>query len=96
MMRDPENWREFVGKGDLWYVQADLFDSLNQIIRVSGNWKKGKAPKFDPYPRPGRDEKGEKKTKKKKKRKTLADLYGSMANPLIVQPGDDIWSPQME
>ena len=52
LMRDEEKWRDFLGKGPEWYLLADVFDAINQNTRATGQWKK-KAPKFEPYPRPG-------------------------------------------
>lgn len=44
---------DYLGKDHAWYLAADTYDAIMLNTKVSGNWKKGKAPKFDPYPRPG-------------------------------------------
>lgn len=87
-----ENWRAYFGRTTEWYVLADLYDAATQQIRVSGNWKKGKAPEFDPYPRPGRDGKGKKK-KDKKKPGTLGEFYGqfSGAPAVPIADGGSLW-----
>lgn len=74
MQAGDDDWREHFGRSYEWYAIADLYDALNQNTRATGSWKKGKAPTFDPYPRPSTK-------KKKKKPKTLADLYGALARP---------------
>ena len=95
MMRakhDNGEWTEYFGLSREWYLLADLYDATTQQIRVSGNWKKGKAPEFDAYPRPGRDGKG-KKVKKKKGPKTLRDLFGELGgqNATPVADGGNLW-----
>lgn len=49
---------------------ADLIDSLNNNTIATGNWKKGHAPKFQPYHRPeeNTDSAG-------KKRRSVKDIY---------------------
>lgn len=88
-----DDWREYFGRSADWYVMADVYDAINQNTRATGSWKRGKAPTFDPYPRPGRDGKGKKKNKKSKPR-TLADLYGSMGGKPQQYVGGDIWQTQ--
>lgn len=91
-----DNWREYFGRTAEWYVLADIYDASAQQIRVAGNWKKGKAPTFDAYPRPGRDGEGKKKGKKKDQPKTLGDMYGQFtgapAVPLV--DGGGLWLTQ--
>lgn len=65
--------REHFGWGVDRHMNADLFDALNQNTRATGNWGKGKAPKFDPRPRPGR------KKKNGKKKVTLTDIFKRFA-----------------
>lgn len=79
------DWREYVGKDDTWWALADVYDAVNTNTRATGQWKKGKAPKIDPYPRPG--------DKAKKKPKTLADLHAALAGPAAAVKGDGIWKP---
>lgn len=44
--------REHFGWGADRYLQADVFDALNQNTRATGNWGKKGPPKIEPYPRP--------------------------------------------
>lgn len=44
--------RDRFGWGQDRYLTADLFDAININTRATGNWGKGKAPKFPEYPRP--------------------------------------------
>lgn len=89
MMRDLDNWRDYFGKDPHWYVLADIYDATNQTTRATGSWKKG-PPKFDPYPRPGRDKAG------KKKGRSLSDLYGSFGGSDMapLEGGGDLWQVQ--
>lgn len=43
---------EFFGWGVDRHMAADTFDALNQNTRATGNWGKGKVPKFPQFPRP--------------------------------------------
>lgn len=64
--------REHFGWGVDRHMAADLYDALNQNTRATGNWGKGKTPKFPEYPRP----KAKAKTEKaKKKIASVADIY---------------------
>lgn len=45
---------DFRGWGHDRYLLAAIFDAVNLNTRATGQWGKGKAPKFDPYPRPKR------------------------------------------
>lgn len=44
--------REYFGWGVDRHMNADLYDALNTNTRATGNFTKGRAPKFPPYPRP--------------------------------------------
>lgn len=44
--------REHFGWGVDRYMQADVFDAININTKVTGHWKKGKAPDFPAWPRP--------------------------------------------
>jgi len=63
--------RQFFGWGVDRHLAADTFDALNQNTRATGNWAKGKAPKFPAWPRPA--------TKKapadKKRPASVAEIY---------------------
>lgn len=70
--------REYFGWGVDRHLNADLFDALNVNTKATGQWKKGKAPDFPLWPRPGRksEGKGKRGTKANQPPKTtLADLY---------------------
>lgn len=61
--------REHFGWGVNRHMLADLFDSLGQNTRATGNWGKGKAPKMPVWPRPVRGKKD------KKKAVNMAEFY---------------------
>jgi hypothetical protein len=65
--------REHFGWGTDRHMFADLYDALNANTRATGNWGKGKAPKIQPWPRPGKDSKG--KAKRPGVPTTVRDLY---------------------
>ncbi|WP_205740584.1 hypothetical protein [Haloactinopolyspora alba] len=52
---------------------ASLFDALNLNTKISGNWKKGKEPKFPEWPRP------ETASATTKKKATVKDLWMKMS-----------------
>ena len=62
--------REHYGWGTDRHLLADLFDALNQNTRASGNWGKGKVPKFPAWPRPKT-----KQNPEEKKPATVKDLF---------------------
>lgn len=64
--------REFFGWGVDRYLAADTYDAVNLNTRATGQWQKGKAPKFPPYPRPTKG------AKAVKKRRSVKDLFHSM------------------
>lgn len=64
--------RDHFGWGLDRYLHAALYDALNANTRATGNWSKGKAPKFPEWPRPGSNKT---KGKDKKKPVTVADIY---------------------
>lgn len=78
-------WQDYLGKSPEWWVMADFYDALNQNTRATGNWKKGKAPTFDPYPRPGAAE--------KKKPKTIEDFWRMFSGNQPKQEGGGLWNP---
>ncbi|WP_238323847.1 hypothetical protein [Salinispora pacifica] len=62
--------RDRFGWGQDRYLLADLFDAITTNTRATGNWQKGKAPKFDAYPRPrSKSQAGPKKPA------SVADIY---------------------
>ncbi|MEU5403712.1 hypothetical protein ABZ348_30975 [Streptomyces sp. NPDC005963] len=57
-------------------MSADLYDALNQNTRATGQWGKGKAPKFKPWPRPKNKSKvAEAAEKDSKRRVSVAEIY---------------------
>lgn len=67
-MSDGDNKpHEFLARGPEWWAIADLYDAVMLNTRATGNWKRGKAPEFEPYPRPG--------SRKKKEKTTLRGLW---------------------
>jgi hypothetical protein len=44
--------RDLFGWGVDRHLLADVYDALNANTRATGQWAKGKAPKFPPWPRP--------------------------------------------
>lgn len=44
--------REHFGWGVDRHMAADIFDALNTNTRATGQWEKGKVPKFPRWPRP--------------------------------------------
>jgi hypothetical protein len=67
--------REHFGWGIDRHMQADIFDAINQNTRATGQWGKGKAPKFQPWPRPKAAKKDTGTEGKKNRRVSVADLY---------------------
>ncbi|MFJ6183768.1 hypothetical protein [Streptomyces sp. NPDC092295] len=66
--------REHFGWGVDRHMKADIFDALNQNTRATGQWGKGKAPKFKPWPRPAATKKKQADSKKPG-RISVADIY---------------------
>lgn len=62
---------DFLGWGMERHLLAALYDAINLNTRATGNWEKGKAPKFDPWPRP----KPKGSAPEERKKVTVADLY---------------------
>lgn len=44
--------RKFLGWGTERRLQVMTYDALNVNTLISGNWKKGKEPDFEPFPTP--------------------------------------------
>jgi hypothetical protein len=65
--------REHIGWGLDRYMLAALYDALNANTRATGNWGKGKVPKFQEWPRP--NAKSKSKGKGKDPTKKVRDLY---------------------
>lgn len=65
--------RDHFGWDQKTYILADIYDAINLNSRASGNWAKGKAPKFPAYPRP---KSGKKEPAKSKV--TVKSLYAQM------------------
>lgn len=63
--------RDHYGWGHDRHLMANLYDALNQNTRATGQWGKGKAPKFPAYPRPKSKPAGSPKGKPV----TVADIY---------------------
>ncbi len=63
---------EYFGWGVDRHILAATFDALNINTRATGNYPKGKEPKFPMWPRPGED-------KPKKKKASVAELYKSFS-----------------
>lgn len=57
------------------WLLAGIYDALNLNTRATGNWEKGKAPKFEPWPRPTAKD----RTDEGRKKVTVADLYNRLA-----------------
>lgn len=55
--------REFFGWGTDRYMSADIYDAINVNTTATGQWKKGKKPDIPAWPRPKKDDGGEKKKK---------------------------------
>jgi hypothetical protein len=67
--------RDHYGWGVDRHMTADIFDALNQNTRATGNWAKGKVPKFPSWPRP--DSKAKKP--KDKKPKSVKDIFSNFS-----------------
>ncbi|MGW5130884.1 hypothetical protein [Streptomyces sp. NPDC004135] len=67
--------REHFGWGVDRHMKADIFDALNQNTRATGQWGKGKAPKFQPWPRPKAAKKKDRPKGKPARRISVADIY---------------------
>jgi len=57
------------GWGTDRHLQVTQLDLLKQVLIAAGRWKPGKAPKFEPFPRPGNAARGPKP-------KSLSSLIG--------------------
>ncbi len=66
--------REHFGWGVDRHMLADIFDALNQNTRATGNWGKGKAPKFPSWPRPTTKSKP-----KDKKPTSVRDIFNQLS-----------------
>ncbi|WP_353707294.1 hypothetical protein ABRQ22_14995 [Cellulosimicrobium sp. ES-005] len=62
---------EYRGWGHDRHLLASIFDAINQNTLATGSWRKGKAPKIAPWPRPTAK-------KRRKKHHTVAELYAAM------------------
>lgn len=67
--------RDHFGWGVDRHIQADIFDALNVNTKATGQWQKGKAPKFPAWPRPSSKSKKSAKAGKPDKPVSVADLY---------------------
>lgn len=67
--------RDQFGWGVDRHLAADLFDALNQNTRATGQWGKGKAPKFKPWPRPSAKKKKAGPDTKPGRRVSVAEIY---------------------
>ena len=67
--------RDHFGWGIDRHMTADIYDALNQNTRATGQWGKGKAPKFPPWPRPKAPKKKESSKGKPARRISVADIY---------------------
>lgn len=65
--------REHFGWGQERHLLASLYDALNANTRATGQWRKGKAPKFPEWPRPGAA-----KSNGEKKKVSVADIYARL------------------
>ena len=68
--------RDHFGWGVDRHLAADTYDALNQNTRATGNWEKGKAPKFPGWPRPSLKKKS---TPADKKPRSVADIYAAFS-----------------
>lgn len=64
---------QHLGWGHDRYLAAATYDALNSNTVATGQWKKGKAPKLKPWPRPKI-----KKQAKKSKPKSVAEIYNAL------------------
>lgn len=75
---------EHLGWGMDRHIAASVFDAVNQNTLATGSWKKGKAPKFQAWPRPGA------KKKRKRKKRSVGELYAALtgARPDVARLAD--------
>jgi hypothetical protein len=66
--------REYFGWGTDRHMAAALFDAVNVNTKATGHWKKGKAPDFPEWPRPGKT-----KANKAKPQTSLAELHAALS-----------------
>ena len=84
LLTDEENWRDYLDITPHYYVQAGIYDAVNNNTAATGNWKK-KAPKIEPWPLPAQMPKlrrAAEKRKTKKKEGLLARLHAQVASRL--------------
>ena len=70
MRRGGESWGEHFGLDKNYYLGAGIFDAIQANTIGTGQWRKGKAPKFVPWPLP--------KSEKKKTPTTVRSLFEKM------------------
>ena len=51
MRHDKKDWREYLGADMNYYVQAGIYNAVNDNTLATGNWGK-KKPKIKPWPVP--------------------------------------------
>lgn len=61
--------REHLGWGMDRHLAAATYDAINANTKATGNWAKGKVPKFPEWPRPKTD------GPKSEKKASVADIY---------------------
>ena len=80
-LRDPDHWRDYLDIDAKYYVLAGVYNAINDNTRGTGNWPKGKAPKFKPWPTPDILAK-----KAKAKPRSIDDLFVNLGGGRPVAP----------
>ena len=65
----------FLGWGSERQMLSALYDAVRDLTMVSGNWRKGRQPKFKKWPRPWDKDRKKDGTRKKV---TVMDLWKKM------------------
>lgn len=84
--RDPENWFYYMGADPSYYLLAGIYDAVNLNTRATGQYKKGKAPVFEPYPLP---EKRAALAAERAVRRTAAGLFRALGGQTAAVAGGD-------
>lgn len=69
-----EDAEVYLGVDRHYRVLADIYDAVTNNTLATGNWRKGKAPKLEPYPVPEVLLK-ERQQERKRKNRTIRDLH---------------------
>lgn len=92
--RGGDEWASFMGVDASYYLLAGIYDAVNVNTAATGWYKKGKAPKFEPWAVPERVAQVERDRREKA---TVRGLFASLGGQLAAAPraksGGPVWVP---